>query len=266
MNPTVKICAIVIVIAFASCQKDQQSTILIPCMSNGLEDHLLAFYPFSNGTLNDISGNNRHLTNPTNAHPAMDRNGTVNCAFAFTNRPDSGEFLTTANVQFLDNLQAFSISLWYQPKDSTRGSVDFECLVNRDEGGRCPDRYGQWSVALYDCRKAVFGRTNSVWDQHIVANSQCREEIHVRTGDWHHLAATFSQNDLKMKIYRDGVLQDSASGPANCTEGMAKYEDIGDLFVGKYYTGKIDDIAIFSKALTEKEVNTLLETGPCCSE
>jgi len=261
-----KILFITLLILVASCGKDDDINDIekgIPCIPSGLENDVIAFYPFSNGSLNDISGNSENLSNSTTASATSDRNGNANCAFEFDNMPTSSEFLTTTNTTFLNGLNEFSISLWYMPQNTSRSGGDIESLINRDLGFSCPDRNGQWSVGLFDCRKAVFARTNSVWDQNIT-NFDCEQEVIVRTDTWSHLVGTFNQNNLEMKIYRNGILQDSSIGNASCGSGIPSYQDIGDLFLGKDYTGKIDDVIIFDKSLSQLEVNSLFNMEPCC--
>ena len=136
-------------IALSSCDKGKDSYKSIPCIPNGMSNAIIAFYPFSNGSLNDLSGNNNHLTNPSTASSAMDRNGNLNCAYEFDNLATSSEFLTSVNTSFLNNLTKFSISVWYQAKDTTRAGSDFEGLVHRGVGQSCPDRLGQWCGAVW---------------------------------------------------------------------------------------------------------------------
>lgn len=173
----------------------------------------------------------------------------------------------TTKTDFLNNLQEFSISLWYEPLDTTREGGDFETLICRDLGKSCPNRNGQWSVGLFDCRKAVFGRTTSVWDFDITntnngtSNLEYQEELIARTNNWHHLVATFKQDGVEMSIYRDGVLKESSTGISYCDS-----KDIGDLFLGKDYTGKIDDVIIFNKSLNQQEINSLFKMDTCCEE
>ncbi len=252
-----------LLILAVACGKDDSEQ--VPCLPDNLEDHVIAFYPFTNGSLNDQSGNNQDLTNSTTAVPAPDRNGNVDCAYEFNNLPNSAEFLTRTNSAFLDNLTEMSVSLWYQPKNTSRAGGVFESLVSRDLGFSCPDRSGQWSVGLYDCRKAVFGRTNSVWDNNIT-NFDCVQELVARTDSWNHAVATFRENGVEMKIYRDGVLQDSTTGDSNCSSGTPLYADIGALFLGRDYTGVIDDVIIFDKVLTQADVASLFALETCCEE
>ena len=44
-----------------SCDKNE-----IPCITSELQNHVIAFYPFSSGSLHDVSGNDLHLVNPNN--------------------------------------------------------------------------------------------------------------------------------------------------------------------------------------------------------
>ena len=257
-----------LILMFTACDKDQDPNEPaendIPCLPANLETNVLAFYPFSNGSINDFSGNNRHLTNTTTAAPSVDRNGNQDCAYEFDLQAANAEFLTTVNTNFLNNLNEFSISLWYQPLDPTRGGGEFEVLACRDFGSKVPNRYGWWSVGLYDCRRAVFGRANSVWDQVITANPfDCEQEVILRTNTWHHLVATLDITNDEMKIYRDGVLQETA--PINST-GPTQFivQDMGDLFFGVDYTGRLDDIILYSKVLDQAEVNQLKELEGCC--
>lgn len=256
-------CFVAMVMALGSCGKDDVTEHAIPCIPGSLGSHVLAFYPFSNGTLNDISGNNQDLTNTTTASPSEDRSGNMDCAYEFDNLPTSGEYLFAANTNFLNGLGEFSVSLWFYPQDTTRSGGIFEGLINRDLGFSCPDRNGQWSVGLFDCRRVVFGRTNSVWDNRIT-NFNCQQEINMRTEVWHHVVATFSQNGPQMNIYRNGILQESATGMANCGSGAPTYQDFGDLFMGKDYTGRIDDVIIFNKVLSQQDVMDLFHMEACC--
>jgi hypothetical protein len=41
-------------------------------------------------------------------------------------------------------------------------------------------------------------------------------------------------------------------------------QDIGDLFIGKSFTGRIDDITFFNRAIRTTEVNQLLKLQACC--
>eukprot|EP01036_Dinobryon_divergens_P025970 gene25970-34570_t len=235
-------------------------------LPTNIQSGLLAFYAFNAGSISDFSGNAHDLTSSFSGRPVNDRNGNGDCAIEFNNLPNSNnEFLSTTNTTFLNGLTAYSVSCWYKPLDVSRNAGDYEALVNRDLSTGpnpvdCPDRIGQWSLGLYDCRRAVFGRENSVWD-----NEPC--DVIANTGTWHHLTATYNQVGNTIKLYKDGVLQNTASGVLNCgIGGTLPALDIGDLFLGKNYTGVLDDVLIHNREITASEVTQLYGLGSsCCS-
>lgn len=254
--------ALIAITGFIACNKNDHKTnnsVINPCLPSNLSTGILAFYSFSSGSVNDFSGNNHDLANNTGAQPAADRNGNPNCAYEF----NGSQFLTHVSPSFLNNLTQFSVSLWYMPLDTTRSAGDYEVLICRDTMGSCPDRYGQWSVSLYDCRKAVFAVQNSVWD----ANTPAGCDVAARTGSWHHLAATYDGQGNAMKIFRDGVLQESGPLTVSCgSSGIpAPMQNIGDLFLGRQYIGRLDDVIIYDHTLNQSEITQLSQMGTCCA-
>ena len=251
----------VLTLGIVSCNKKEGE---IPCIPDNLENNLLAFYPFSNGSILDISGNGHHLTNNTNASSGVDRGGNANCAYTFDNQSGNAEFISTTSTNFLNNLDELSISLWYRADSLLSNQTVFESLVSRDSVLSCPNRYGQWSLSLYDCRKPVFGSINSVWAQNMT-NFDCQQETSLRTNIWTHLTATYNSNTLETKLYVNGVLQSTDSGVANCGSGTVSIQDIGDLILGKQYSGSLDDVMLFNKILDQTEIDEIANLETCCS-
>lgn len=261
-----KVFFLILILGIFSCgDKEGDVVFNIDCLSSNLQNGVIAFYPFSNGSLADKSVNGNDLSNSTTAIPSTDRNGNTTCAYLFNNTQGDNEFLTTTTTDFLDGLDEFSISIWYQPLDSSRDGGDFEVLLSRGDGTSCPNKNGEWSVSLYDCRKAVFGHDNSVWAESVtdIPSSGCQGEVEELTDKWHHVAAVKKNNEYK--IYFNGVLNEMATGNANCFNFNAAI-DLGDLFIGKRYTGKVDDIIIFDREITQAEVTELFELEECCQE
>ena len=267
LKTTIITCFLLVsILTINSCTNDQGST--GECLPANLKNGAIAFYPFSGGSLADESVNSNTLYNTSAAASTSDRFGNPNCAFLFDNpegNPYPGvQFLYTTSSSFLDNLDDFSISIWYQPLavSPMRSAGSFEVLLGRGATGHCPDRTGEWSVGLFDCRRAVFGHDNSVWANMISNPIGCSEEIIDLTGNWHHVVAT--KNGTDFKIYFNGVLDDSASGIVDCSPYNYTAQDIGDLYIGSNYTGKVDDIIIYNRELSQTEVTQLYELDPCC--
>jgi hypothetical protein len=251
-----------------ACDKDdddpQEDT--IPCLPPALSNHVIAFYPFSNGSLNDLSGNNIHLVNNTTAKPAMDRLGNSSCAFEFDNFPNKADSLTTGTVQKLTGLSTFSVSLWYMPLDTAVQATNakMEMMVSHDK----------WYVSLYDCRKPNFNYADaginkgwSVWDTNMTAVTTpnvCQVEQVKRTNVWTHVVVTFDKTNNKAQIYRDGVLRDE---DVNYTPAAASpYFNPALLTIGGTFTGRLDDIVIFDKVLSQAEVSQVYQAVACCTQ
>jgi len=232
------------------------------CIPEDLKQGMIAFYTFGSGSLQDKSGNGHHLINGTGALSGSDRAGNSNCAFVFKNTSGEGQVLSSPHPDFLNGLNAFSVSLWYQPSDALRADGAFETLLSRDSGISCPDKDGQWSLATYDCGRVVFGRTNSVWD--VMTSGSCEGEIIKRTQHWHHIVATFDNNGELMNLYQNGEHQESSSGSAQCSDGTPVVQDTGDLFIGRNFTGKIDDVIIYNRVLSPADVVRLSKMNACC--
>lgn len=248
-------------LAFISCKKDEQQ--VVECLPSSLQSGLIAYYQFNSGSLQDESGQGNDLSNTTTAAPTTDRLGNSACAFGFVNNTGNAEFLTTTQSAFLNNLTSFSVSIWYQPHDDNRPGGDFETLVSRGTTPRCPDRRGEWSVGLYDCRRAVFGHENSVWAEQLSNPLDCEQEVDTLTDNWHHVVAV--KNGNTFEIYFNGVLHEQATGIANCgVGGTHPAQDIGDFFVGSDFTGAIDDILIYNRALTAQEISDINDLTACC--
>lgn len=230
------------------CESDKSTQIEASCLPTSLQNGVIAFYPFSNGSLNDNSGNNYNLTNTSTASSGTDRAGNPNCAFNFVSA--NGDFLKYTNPTFINDFQTlpFSISLWYKSLSSATG--DFELLIGRDIPLHCPDTQGQWSVALYDLRNPVFGINEySLW-----------YDVTVVTTPWKHLVVTCQGTNLK--LYINGTLTTQSAG-TGCDTSFPT-TNTGDLFLGANFMGLLDDVIIYDHILTTTEITQLYNLPACC--
>lgn len=250
-------------IMISSCGSDPDPA--ASCLPANLQSGLIAFYPFSTGSLNDASGNGYNLTNSTTATPGPDRAGNATCAFNFVKA--NGDYLTFQNPTFLNGFATmpFSISIWYKPI-GTRNVADYELLIGRDRPVsplipvHCPDTYGQWSVGLYDCRRSVIGiNDTSLWDGYFDP-SICDITLANLSNFWQHLVVTSSSSGLT--LYRNGVLTTDPVNSGCIPAGTTL--DLGDLFLGKEYTGLLDDVIIYNRVLSVAEITQLYSLPACC--
>lgn len=248
-----------------SCQEDDATSnnpggntpsLVDTCLGAPLQDGLIAYFPFTGGTFNEAL-NNLPVGYGEFDVPTADRSGNASCAVALDAANQSA--LSLSDPAFLDGLTEMSVSLWYQPVGDWNQSVNdgFETLISRDFGRHCPDTDGEWSIALYDGRQAVFGHGNSVWEMNPNA---------VTNNNWTHIVATWNEVDNSMKVYINGVMVNSDTGFADCGQGPVQVNDEGHLYIGSGFTGNIDDIAIYNRELSAAEAQQLFDLDGCCAE
>jgi len=92
----------------------------------------------------------------------------------------------------------------------------------------------------------------------------------VDDGQWHHVAGTFDNG--RLSIYIDGSLETSVLGNVTFGTGLTRYGFVGigseaTEFNGRpnaagYYDGDIDDLRIYSRALSQAEIAYLADDTP----
>ena len=208
-------------------------------------DGLVGWWPF-NGNANDESGNgNDGVVN--GAVLTEDRNGLSLSAYDFNG--------TSSRIEVADDvtldLTAFSISAWvYLPQYNpladeilTKGSdlnENYEILIY---GGQ--NDAGNIETAIRWTNGSRSG-INSGW-----GNAQ------VQTNSWTHIVTQYDFNNGVLKMFINGVEVTQVSSnltPSNNSSNLS----IGfDPAVGRYHLGRIDDIAIYNRALTIQEIQNL---------
>ena len=121
---------------FFSCDEDDQFT--TSCLPANLQNGVIAFYPFNNGALSDVSSGGNDLVNTTAASAAADRNGNANCAFQFDNTQAAEEFLTTTNTNFLNGLSAFPFLCGINPSTPAEPEVIMKCWLAEVQTATAP--------------------------------------------------------------------------------------------------------------------------------
>lgn len=232
-----------------SCSEDQNRE----CIPSNLRKSVIAYYPFSSGSLKDHSIYNNRLTN-LNAQVAEDRFGNPNCAYRFDGTTNT---YLIGNGKFTDNFhkKPFSVSLWFKATDY-RDPGDWEDLVSRFKAPLFRTAY--WYITLSDLRLPVAKVFKTI------VNDKTPGEIHwdkrhdFYSEKWIHLAVTYDGKELK--LYRDGNLDNIIS--TYIPPEILINE--GELYVGYKFTGSIDDVIFFNKALSQDEVRQLYAMDTCC--
>lgn len=225
------------------------------CLPLNLQNGVIAFYPFSSGSLNDYSGYNHNLTNPTTASSTNDRSGNSNCAFNFIKA--NNEFVKITDPAFLDNYitNPYTISVWIKPS-GTRDGGDYEGIINRIKSDNNSLNASNWGVGLHDCRQTSFITcTSNIWEFVSLGETNCS----TASNSWHHIIATF--DGTACNIYVDNMQQNLFS--SSITNPII--QNFSDLLIGKDFTGAIDDVIIYDRVLSNSERTQLYNLNGCCN-
>ncbi|MBN1509809.1 MAG: LamG domain-containing protein [Sedimentisphaerales bacterium] len=217
-------------------------------------DGLVAWWPFQ-GNANDASGNG-HDGVVYGATLTQDRSGNPDSAYQFDGTNDyidigngvkPGLAMTVSAWVNLDSLDP-GIAVFRNDLDQTPSNdYRYGVAVLIDNGGGP----GHIDAQIYEGFSAPWNRRNKVSDEAVVG-----------TGAWHHLAVVFgSMNDIR--LYLDGAEID---GYYDGTGSGLLYSSGGHgalgMRSGYYFHGIMDDVAVYSRALSENEILGIAQSLP----
>ncbi|MEL6624471.1 MAG: LamG-like jellyroll fold domain-containing protein [Bacteroidota bacterium] len=209
---------------------------------NTLDAGLLAYYPFNTNAL-DESGNG-HDGVVNGAALTSDRFGKPNAAFLFDGIDDYIQL-----DEYQDTLENFSVCAWVKINEFDNLNDDFAQVF----------RTPYLALGRNDQKVAVyaFGVNNDNGDPYYRSNGT------VDTSGWIFLASTYEKVTGQYKIYIDGVIDISYSNKFGTP--LSQLFTIGGeptFRDGRFFSGKIDDVRIYSRLLSEQEITDLFNADP----
>ena len=159
-----------------------------------------------------------------------------------------GQDMVTVDDDNALDLEEFTIAAWVNiPKISGAWQI----IASKEHRGPTGRNYG------------LFGHINSgVVHYSFTTNSGWKSfdaKTVVTDGDWHHVAGTYDGSDFK--LYLDGAV-DAQVAPGTKPDTHDNFLFIGGCDIGNYWmTGTIDEVVLYERALSEKELNELMEDG-----
>jgi hypothetical protein len=203
------------------------------CSSQDLQDSLIAHYSFD-GNANDMSGNENHGI-VDGAILTDDRDGIQNSAYIFDGMDD---YISIQNYENFNNLSAFTITGWIYPMDfSSYGCIISKVLPNRD-----------FDLKLYNGRLSLEFYNNF---QYYV----CRMDDQLPLDTWTFITGIWDGNNLKIYINSDHIKTSDFSGFSPAWTGTVL--QIGRQSGIEAYNGKIDEVRIYKRVLSEEEIQLL---------
>jgi len=231
-----------------------------------MDPSLEAFYPF-NGNANDESVNSYHGqlgdNDNTSKFPTLttDRYGNANKAFSF----DGDDYIALDKYVTEGSISEITVCAWVLSTDNT--SNKFIISFDRSESYR---------LALNDSANTYVG-----WDT--TDNNSTTHDLGTpnsygaaaEDGNWHHICGWFnSSSTVDKKIFIDGVQLASNSnthsgrnlGTSDRSENYgfigwgseaSSFDGNGTVHQNDFMIGKIDDVRIYSRSLSDEEIRAL---------
>jgi hypothetical protein len=245
-----------------TCADLTESTIIQPTTCEIPEflpqEGLVAWYPF-NGNANDGSGNNLNgvVEGP---NLVSDRNGEPNSAYYFNG---TGDIINVEHNDLL-NFQAggeLSVSYWIQ---GTPDPLNVDHIISKQTGSG--SNQDGWNCALQQntSEPAFILKNGSGSNQCLLNSSET-----ALADEWYNVVSVY--NGSLIRIYMNGVL----TSETECVTEIG--DNTNSLQIGSCtwatnfpnvvsFTGVIDDIAIYNRALTQAEVEAIYneELPPVC--
>lgn len=207
----------------------------------GLNDGLVAYYPF-NGNANDESGNGNNGT-VNGAMLVNDRLGNANSAYSFDGVDD---YIDCGNNTILDITDSITVSAWIKHDTGEPGSwEDILMKGNATYGFQFYSSEGYFTFHL----------TSDGW-RNLSSN------IKPAPGVWYHIVGTY--NGSEQKVYINGELKNSALWTGQIESHLDMPLTIGYKVASdnSFFKGTIDEVSIYNRDLSECEIQTLY-SNPC---
>jgi hypothetical protein len=184
-----------------------------------------------NGNDGDISGNPQWVE------------GVIGGALDFDG---DGDYIDCGSADILGDMSEITVSAWLTIRSTT---TQWMCAVAKGENA------WRLSIVSYDPR-FHFGMT--IWtapDAFGVDGVTA-----VALNEWHHATGTFDGDNIN--LYLDGLLDTSTDTTEPIgTNGMSVLIGENPESTGRYWDGKIDDVRVYSRALTEEELALVMLGG-----
>lgn len=209
-----------------------------------LSDNLIAYYPL-NGFAHDLAGNLRDGANHGAVTYVAGKRG---LAADFSG---SSAYISIPHSSWM-NVSSITISFWMNPD---AWSVDYTAVISKQQAAS--------PYPVFDLRKTPGGSTLEAWLVVNGSGSTCYTPTNITTGAWQHIVFTYDAATHTATLYRNG----SAGTPNTSFSGNLATNTTDIWFAGhpgsgaRWFDGKLDDVAFWSRAITSTEVTELYNSG-----
>lgn len=224
--------------------------VALPALAQNLQEGLIAYWNFD-GKADDSSGNKYNGT-ITGKPPFVA--GRFGQAISFG---DAGNYVAVENNDDikLRSTGKYSVSVYVNPNTTKHGDILYHGLGCSTWASWFLGMAGAEPDAPLVADNFIFGVRTSNGSAYTAVSSPAT------AGEWTHVVATFDGGDLK--LYLDAVEVKKQSTKDIPYDSQEKLHIGGDPGCGgrSWYDGLLDEVRLYDRALTEREIAMLKEGG-----
>jgi len=209
---------------------------------------LVGYWPF-NGNANDQSGNGNNGT-VNGATNTTDRNGNANSAYSFNGT--NSQIIISDNSQ-LDLTNDFTVSSWFYLNSFGNQWSNILSKHNQIPG------QGTYSFGIVSALIPVPQLTFQA-DPYFgtIANSGIGGQVGLN--QWYNCTVSYQKSSSLLKYYLNGVLISTiniAFDISDTSYNLIIGHEEGTADLTRWFNGKIDDIGIWNRTLTQQEITAM---------
>jgi hypothetical protein len=213
---------------------------------------LVGYWPF-NGNANDASGSGNNGT-VNGATLTTDRNGVANNSYNFDGVNNYIEVLSSPSLCVSSE---YTISGWVNVTNFNSGGFPYQpSIISKIANG---DWDGGYEIRVLNNASntgSYFG-TSGIIGGFFINILQDNHNIE----QWYHLAVVYNGTEIKLFINNIIVASTTATGNLQTSSIPLRFGRRGGAGIYNcWYSGKIDDIGIWNRALTQAEITGLYTT------
>jgi hypothetical protein len=224
---------------------------------------LVGYWPF-NGNANDASGNGNNGT-VNGATLNADRFGSLNSTYDFDG---SASFIEVQHASSLNLDSNFTITSWFKSDTIYDIPGTVKMILSKHRNGITSDGYvyGVWNNSYSSISRGIVNFSGA---PKFTAEAYPKDSVgDVFINKWYHFIVSYTKSTGELKYYLNGLLIDTKNinySISNNNLGMiigAEWQISGS---GKksFFNGKIDDIGIWNRVLTQTEITNLYNANLC---
>ena len=220
-------------------------------VAHGSDANLVAHWTFDSDTSDSAPSGDTNDDGTLNGNASFDPNGKINGALLLDGIDSYVNVATSADISVTKN---YTLAAWIRPEEKDfRRTVLSKITDFADK---------QYELEFSHLEQLTFSYEADNNSQGGIFGGEDEVEMDA----WQHLAVTVeevtaSPLSLEIKVYRNGTLLDTKTGDEevlSSSDPLRIGRRSGSLSPAHYFKGKIDDVRIYDRALSEAEIDDVI--------